>query len=193
MTEKKYPERTCVACRRSFPKYDVIRVVAGPDGPVIDYREKLPGRAGYVCPTRECMEKALARDAFSRALRVKVKAPDPDVFIGFLVHAVREKTISLIAMAAKAGKLAAGYSAVRDAVEKGRVEMIVYAEDVSDGTREKLPRTNPVREAVLFTRDELGKVLNRELIGMVAIEDKGFADAIEKEAERLKSLIKTSR
>ncbi len=33
----------------------MIRIAAGPLGIVIDYREKLPGRAAYVCPTVECI------------------------------------------------------------------------------------------------------------------------------------------
>ncbi len=47
---KHQPERTCIGCRGVFEKDEVVRIVAGPSGAVIDYREKLPGRAAYVCP-----------------------------------------------------------------------------------------------------------------------------------------------
>ncbi len=191
---KHQPARTCVGCRNVFKKDEVVRIVAGPAGTVIDYREKLPGRAAYVCPRRECIEKALTKDAISRSLHQKVKVPDVASFVSMLAMAVTEKVKSLIAMAARAGKLSAGYSAVRDAGEKGRLEMILYAKDVSDGTKEKVTGRGAasLRQATLFTKDELGQMLNRELVGVVGIEDKGLADAVFRETERLKGLIKNN-
>jgi ribosomal protein L7Ae-like RNA K-turn-binding protein len=112
-------------------------------------------------------------------------------FITLLSAVIKGKIKSLIAMAAKAGKLAAGYSAVLDALEKGRVEMLLYARDISEGTKEKIaiPVAASLRTVTLFTRDELGMLMGRELVGVVGIEDKGFADAVWKESERLKGLI----
>ena len=195
MNVKKHePERTCVGCRGVFPKDEVIRIVAGPDGIVIDYREKLPGRAAYICPTVECIAKALSKENLSRSLHVKVKAPETAVFTVQLAALIIEKVRSLIVMSAKAGKLAAGYSAVHDAVEKSRVSMLLYAHDLSAGTRGKVdtPAAASVRSATLFTREELGAMLNREVVGVIGIEDKGFSDALWKETERLKGLIKSS-
>ena len=191
---KHQPERTCIGCRGVFRKDEVVRVVAGPSGIVIDYREKLPGRAAYVCPRQECLAKALSKDNFSRALHTKAKSPAVDDFLAFLTASINEKVRSLIAMASKAGKLAAGYSAVQDALEKGKADLLIYAEDIAAGTREKVDagKASGLRETTLLTRDELGKILNRELIGVIAIEDKGFADALWREAERLKSLINIS-
>ncbi len=167
--------------------------MAGPEGVVLDYREKLPGRAAYVCPNRECIEKALTRNNLARALRVKVKPPETGDFNALLVRSINEKIKSLITMSLKAGRLAAGYSAVQDAIEKGRVEMLLYAQDISEGTREKLAlqQKTSVREVTLFTRDELGEILNRDVIGVIAFEDKGLSDGVWKETERLKSLINT--
>ncbi len=185
------PERTCIGCRGVFKKEEVVRIVAGPAGAVIDYREKLPGRAAYVCPKVECIKKALERENLSRALHLKVKSPEVEAFLSALGANIREKVKSLVSMAAKAGKLAAGYSAVNDALGKDRLEMILYARDIADGTKEKVMNQGAASlpQATLFTRDELGEVLNRELVGVIGIEDKGFADAVWKETQRLKSLI----
>ena len=131
---KHQPERTCIGCRGVFKKDEVVRIVAGPDGIVIDYREKLPGRAAYVCPTRDCIEKALSKGNLSRALEQqgqpsgRARSSSPGSW-----PACTEKVRSLIVMAAKAGKLAAGYSAVHDAVEKGRVKCCSLRTDLSDG------------------------------------------------------------
>jgi len=188
---KHQPERTCIGCRNVFHKDELIRIVAGPAGIVIDYREKLSGRAAYVCPRTICIQKALGKDSLGRALHLKVKTPPVNEFIAWLASGITEKIKSLIVMSAKASKLAAGYSAVQDALDKGRVEMLLFARDISDGTKDKV--TNSLspsfRQAMVFTRDELGRLLNRELVGVVAIEDKGLADALWREVERLKDLI----
>ena len=190
---KHQPERTCIGCRGAFKKDEVVRIVAGQDGIVIDYREKLPGRAAYVCPQVQCIKTAVGKDQFSKALRLKVRTPSLDDFIARLITSVEEKIKSLITMSVKAGKLAAGYSAVQDALEKGRVEMLLFAQDISEGTKEKvaIPAAS-IPHAALFSRDEFGRLLNREMIGVIGIEDKGLADAILKETGRLKGLIKTS-
>jgi predicted RNA-binding protein YlxR (DUF448 family) len=185
------PERTCIGCRGVFNKDDVVRIVSGPSGPVIDYREKLPGRAAYVCPRRECIETALSRANLSRALHANVNVPAIEDFIEALSSAVREKIRSLLPMAARAGMLAAGASAVDDALQKSRVEMLIFAEDLSEGTKHKLLTGGlpPNKQATLFTRDEMGQMVGRELVGVVGIIEKGFADAVGNEVERLKGLL----
>jgi uncharacterized protein len=185
------PERTCIGCRGVFNKEDVVRIVSGPSGPIIDYREKLPGRAAYVCPRRECIEKALSRMNLSRALHANVTVPEIETFIQALSSAILEKIRSLLPMAARAGMLAAGASAVDDALKKNRVEMLIFAEDLSEGTRHKLLAGGlpPKKQATLFTRDELGQMVGRELVGVVGILDKGFSDAVWNASERLKVLL----
>jgi len=192
--KKHDPERTCVGCRGVFQKDAVIRIVAGPPGIVIDYREKLPGRAAYICPTTECITKALSKENLSRSLHLKVRPPDAEAFIAQLAALITAKIKFLIIMSAKAGKLSAGYSAVHDAVEKSRISMLLYACDLSAGTRGKVetPAAASVRSTTFFTREELGAMLNREVVGVIGIEDKGLSDALWKETERLKGLIKNS-
>ena len=192
---KHQPERTCIGCRGVFKKDDVVRIVAGPSGVVIDYREKLPGRAAYICPRRECIHQALGRASLSRALHAKVESPVEQDFIAMLSAHGMDKIKSLIVMAAKAGMLTSGYSAVHDAVEKGRVEALLFAVDLADGTREKITGSGaaPKRQATLLTKDEMGLLLNRELVGVLGIGDKGFADAIFRETDRLKNLISGSK
>lgn len=185
------PERTCIGCRGVFAKDEVVRIVSGGAGIIVDYREKLPGRAAYVCPKRDCIATAFGRGNLAKALRVKTRLPNVADFIALLVASIETRIRSLIAMSAKAGKLAAGYSAAQDALEKGRVELLLFAQDISEGTKEKLtiPSDSPLRQAMLFSRDEFGRLLSRELVGVIGIEDKGLADAVWKETERLKGLI----
>ena len=185
------PERTCIGCRATLSKNEVVRLVAGPESILIDYREKLPGRAAYVCPRRDCIEKALTKDALAKALRLKVRPPEVTSFITQMAAIITGKIKALLAISMKAGRIATGYSAVHDALEKGRVFCLLYASDVSEGTKDKVADHSVAspRHATIFTRDELGQILNRELIGVVAILDQGLADSLWNEIVRLKNLI----
>lgn len=191
------PVRTCIACRGSFTKNDVVRIVAASGSVIVDYREKLPGRGAYVCPRPECIRKALSREGLSRALHTaRLTLPSPEEFIARLAAGITEKIRSLVTMSEKAGRLAAGYSAVRDALGKGSVLVLICARDLSGGTKEKvlfMDEALRVRQATLFTKDELGQMLGREEVGIVGIEDRGFAEAVWRETERLKSLIKVQQ
>ena len=56
---KKIPVRQCLGCREHKPKNELIRVVRSPEGEIsLDFRGKKPGRGAYLCPSRECLEKA---------------------------------------------------------------------------------------------------------------------------------------
>jgi len=191
---KHVPKRTCIGCRGVFGKDAVVRIVAGPAGILVDYRERLPGRAAYVCPTPDCVAKALGKDNLARSLHGKFRMPGADALISQLAAQITEKLRALILMSAKAGKLAAGYSAVHDAVEKDRIFLLLYARDLSDGTREKIstPAASSVPSITFFTRVELGSMLDRGLVGVIGITDKGFSDALWKEIKRLKGLINIS-
>ena len=64
------PVRTCVGCRTRAPRAALLRVVAVGSSLVLDERASMPGRGAWVHDTRECLDAALRRRAFVRALRV---------------------------------------------------------------------------------------------------------------------------
>lgn len=73
MRKKHIPMRTCVGCRLSQPKRDLIRVVRTPDGKVeLDLTGKLSGRGVYVCPSEACLEKAVKGRQLERALETNI-------------------------------------------------------------------------------------------------------------------------
>ncbi|MFJ6720239.1 MULTISPECIES: YlxR family protein [unclassified Streptomyces] len=63
------PERTCVGCRERAAKSDLLRIVAVGDECVPDPRGTLPGRGAYLHPAVVCLDQAVRRRAFPRALR----------------------------------------------------------------------------------------------------------------------------
>jgi uncharacterized protein len=64
------PERTCVGCRASAPKRELVRIVRAPAGVVdVDRSGSAPGRGAYVHPAASCVEVATRRGGLARALR----------------------------------------------------------------------------------------------------------------------------
>ena len=66
----KKPIRTCVGCKVRAAKSSLLRLVAAGDGIVPDPQARQPGRGAYVHPSLACLELALRRRVFPRALRV---------------------------------------------------------------------------------------------------------------------------
>ena len=64
------PVRTCVGCRARAPRSSLLRVVSIDSVLVIDERAVMPGRGAWVHQAQECVEIAIRRRAFVRALRV---------------------------------------------------------------------------------------------------------------------------
>jgi predicted RNA-binding protein YlxR (DUF448 family) len=66
------PQRTCVACRSTNAKRELVRVVRAPDGSVtIDVSGKRSGRGAYLCSAPECWESGLKRGVLTRALKIE--------------------------------------------------------------------------------------------------------------------------
>jgi uncharacterized protein len=73
------PQRTCVACRQTSAKRQLVRVVRGVDGSVaIDPTGKRSGRGAYVCDSAECWQAALKRGILVRALKIEI-IPEVDL------------------------------------------------------------------------------------------------------------------
>jgi predicted RNA-binding protein YlxR (DUF448 family) len=65
------PVRTCIACRRSRPKSELLRLAATPRGIRLDVRQRGEGRGAYLCPNPECLNATAHRGGklVLRALR----------------------------------------------------------------------------------------------------------------------------
>ncbi|WP_458041223.1 MULTISPECIES: YlxR family protein [Bacteria] len=63
------PVRTCVGCRARAPRSALLRVVSINSHLVPDERGSMPGRGAWVHETPACVDSALRRRAFVRALR----------------------------------------------------------------------------------------------------------------------------
>ncbi|MBA2551027.1 MAG: YlxR family protein [Nocardioidaceae bacterium] len=69
------PVRTCIGCRDRVTPSELIRIVAVVSGSAVtavpDPRRSAPGRGAHLHPSLACLELAVRRKAFTRALRVE--------------------------------------------------------------------------------------------------------------------------
>jgi predicted RNA-binding protein YlxR (DUF448 family) len=71
------PLRTCIACRQSRPKRELIRVVRTPDGHVVlDPTGKKSGRGAYLCARRACWEPALRKGKLEHEFELTLSPED---------------------------------------------------------------------------------------------------------------------
>ncbi len=64
------PIRTCVGCGRKAPQQELVRLKAAAENVVFD-RARTGGRGAWLHPELACLERALQRRAFPRALRAQ--------------------------------------------------------------------------------------------------------------------------
>lgn len=68
---KHKPQRTCIICRETKDKRDLIRVVRTPDGKlIVDPSGKVNGRGAYLCRQGGCWEKGLQKQRLAQALKI---------------------------------------------------------------------------------------------------------------------------
>ncbi len=73
----KSPQRTCCACGAKKPPREMRRIASQHGAePTIDENGKAPGRGAYLCFDAQCVEKALARKALERALKLQNPLPE---------------------------------------------------------------------------------------------------------------------
>lgn len=73
--EKKIPMRQCIGCGSMKEKRELIRVVKTPEGEIaLDRSGRMNGRGAYICPTQECLEKAVRNKGLNRSFKMAVSS-----------------------------------------------------------------------------------------------------------------------
>lgn len=71
------PIRTCVGCRKTGERTELVRLVRSTAGRVlVDKDKKLPGRGAWVHAERSCIEDVVKSNGFSRSFRAKTLSLD---------------------------------------------------------------------------------------------------------------------
>lgn len=173
--------RRCIVTRQPLEKPAMIRFVIDPDGRVTpDLKERLPGRGLWVTATRDALDQAIARHAFSKAAKQSVKiAPD---LADRVIELARREVAELLGLARKSGQLVAGFEKVEAALRAnratGKVRVLVAASDGAEDGRGKLARLagSGVEICAPLTAAELAQALGREHAVHAAIKAGGIAE-----------------
>jgi predicted RNA-binding protein YlxR (DUF448 family) len=128
-------ERMCAATRAVRPVSDLIRFVVAPEGEAVaDVKGKLPGRGIWITGTRDALSEAIKRKAFARGYKREVRLPLD--FVARTERLLESAVLDALAVAGKAGLVAAGYVKAEKALEAGDVVALLHAVEASpEGTR----------------------------------------------------------
>ncbi len=128
-------ERMCAATRTVRPVSELIRFVVGPQGEAVaDVKSKLPGRGIWITGTRDALSEAIKRKAFTRGYKREVRLPLD--FIARTERLLEQAVLDALAVAGKAGLVAAGFVKAEKALAAEKAVALVHAVEASpEGTR----------------------------------------------------------
>ena len=188
-------ERHCALTRELKPVAELIRFVVDPSGEVVaDVKRKLPGRGLWITGSRVAIEEAVKRNVFARGFKRDVRAKGD---LAAVVEQLLERSaLDALAIAGKAGRVAAGFAKVEAALRAGEVLALIHAADAAaDGTR-KLDATlaalktagNSRETAIidLFPGGQLDLALNRPNVVHAALLAGPGSETFLARVERLK-------
>lgn len=103
----------------------------------------------------------------------------------------RNKALSLLGLATKAGKTVTGEFSTEKAVKEGRAYIVLVAGDASDNTKKKFRNMcnyYQVTMKMFADKVSLGNACGKEFRASLAITDAGLAKAIEKQIDSYRNL-----
>lgn len=73
MSVKKVPQRQCIGCGEMKNKKDMLRVIKTPEGEILlDATGRKNGRGAYICPSAECLKKAVKSRGLERSFKMAI-------------------------------------------------------------------------------------------------------------------------
>ena len=184
---KHNPQRSCLGCRVTRDKGELLRFVLAPDGTLTpDLKGKLPGRGAYICPNRTCLGEAIRKKRFAASFKAPLSGTDPAAIAAMLLGGAAERIRGYLSLAAKAGKLFSGSDAVADGVRGGKAGLLFLATDLSAESSKKFAAMAGhagIETVALFDKETLGMLIGKEQRGVVAVEPGGFVAPIRRELE----------
>jgi len=172
--ERRSKQRSCIACRTSRERSELLRFVLGPEGELVfDGQRKLPGRGVHVCPDPGCLKRAVERRGFDRGFRRTVKVGKADELFATICSWAQRRALSMLGLARRAGLLIAGGDEVLAGMASGEVALVVLANDLSSRRRadvEWKAESLGVPWRALSTREALGQAVGRPPTGILGLQ-----------------------
>jgi len=191
----KGPQRTCIACRQTKDKKQLVRYVLAPDGTVlVDYLHRLPGRGAYTCVAEQCLLDAVKRNSFQRCFKRQCRPVDSMELTQQLTQAIEKKILSLIGMARKSRQFIAGSNGVIEALKKeSPLALVIIATDISASIAKKikaLALRGRIETTCLYDKQKMGQLLGKEERSVIAVQTGLLADSLLNELHRYKQLVR---
>jgi uncharacterized protein len=183
-------ERKCIVTGELRDETRLVRFVVGPDGDaVLDLAAKLPGRGMWVSADRESLEKAVARNPFSKAAKTKVKVAAD--LVDRVERLIARRMLDDLGLARRSGALVTGFDNVSRALDEAKppVALVEASDGAADGRRKlaNLAASKGLRPALIdsLTCEELSVALGRENVIHAALKSGQLAERLIFEAGRL--------
>jgi len=187
----KAPQRSCLGCRATRDKKELLRFVLAPDRTLVpDILAKLPGRGAYTCLNHACLRSAAQKKQFARAFSGEVFYRDADWLIDHVANLLEERLGSYLALANKAGRAVSGSDMVMELLKKRKAGVVFLATDISPDIGAKvtdLAKRYEVPHVAVFAKERLGAFLGKGLRSVAAIEQSGFIETVTKEIAKYRN------
>ena len=103
----------------------------------------------------------------------------------------KNKALSMLGLATKAGKTATGEFSTEKAVKEGKAYLVIVAEDASDNTKKKfwnMCKYYQVAMREFSDKYSIGVACGKEFRASLAVLDAGLARAVEKQIDSFNNL-----
>lgn len=171
---KKSPERTCVATGETHTKDQLLRFMAGPEGTVLfDVTGKGPGRGAYVVPAAAALTKAIKKGGLTRKLGAKV----PETLYADVCAALRQHGLQQLSLARKAGGLAVGLPALKEA--RQQLVAVILAHDAGQDVQSRVQSWD-IPVYTCYGRAQLEESLRQPNIAVCGLTNANFSGTLRR-------------
>ena len=104
----------------------------------------------------------------------------------------RSSILSLLSIAKKAGRTAAGEFQTETAVKSGNASVVIVSTEASDNTKKKFRNMCTFYEVPLYyygSKVELGAAIGCEFRASIAVTDQGLGQALEKHLRQMAEIV----
>ena len=170
--------RTCVGCGEKDAANAFVRLVLVGESVVVDVGRSSFGHGAHVHARPGCLVKA-CKGGLSRAFKARVVAEAAQ--LGAEIAAGMDRRLEGLLLAARrAGHLVYGADAVCESLEQRKDNVVVVARDAKTVVSRR-----PISEAIAGgravawgTKNELGRLLGREEVAVVAVTNASIASEL---------------
>lgn len=176
--------RTCIGCRTSASRNDLVRMVASSDGSeiVFDLSGGAFGRGAWSHPTESCLRRAVKVLRHGGDKGGPSLSPDEGLeqLLSKLEEAVTRRAKGLVVAAYRAGRIALGGDASKEEFLASRARLVVLATDARAAKNDQWVESAVANGLAIgwSTKAELGALVGRDELAIFVVTDEGLARSL---------------